>query len=101
MNVVTLFLKRELVKLCLFSNTDVPIIVIFIELIEVFPNKFISHVLVDYTAVLRVYNENNTLSEYIMMTKHIVYDCLFTPVGSLNLRLTFHLSISSYSILRL
>ena len=69
----------ELVKVVLFK-ADVPAIVIIIELIKVFLDEFIGHVLIDYATVLRVYNEDNALSEHVVVTKHIVNGCLFSPV---------------------
>ena len=67
MNIIALFLKRKLVKLRFTAKTDISTVVVIVELLEIILDKFISHILVDHAAVLRIYNEDYALSEYIVM----------------------------------
>jgi len=83
MSVLLLLLKRELVKLSVFSKTDISEIVLTVKFLEELFSVSVCHVLVDHTAILSVYNEDNALSQDVMMTQHVIDHLLVLPIERL------------------
>ena len=79
MGVLLLLLESELVLLRVLSNADISEIVLPFKSLEYGFYILICQVLIDHTAKFSIYDENDALSQYIVVAKHVINSSLLLP----------------------